>query len=107
MSWSRGPNLFVHPAAPPTGEVFEELARLGPTLIERIVSSAQPDPTPYDQPQDEWVVLMRGEARLEVAGTEVAMTSGDTLLIPRHTPHRVLMTSPGALWLAVHTFPIA
>ena len=107
MSWSRGPNLFAHPAAPPHGEHFEELARLGPTRIERIVSSAQPDPDLYDQPQDEWVVLLRGEARLELAGTEISLTAGDTLLIPSHTPHRVLMTSAGALWLAVHTSPIA
>ena len=105
MTWSRGPNLFAAAEAPATAERFDELARMGNLVVERIVSSESPASELYDQPQDEWVVLLRGEATLDIAGTSVALSAGDTLLLPRHTPHRVLTTSAGALWLAVHAFP--
>lgn len=102
MKWSRGANLFAAGAPPARGERFEELARLSSVRIERIVSSAAPDSTVYDQAHDEWVVLLRGEARLEIAGEEIALSAGDTLMLPKRTPHRVLATSAGALWLAIH-----
>ncbi|MFO0745012.1 MAG: cupin domain-containing protein [Myxococcota bacterium] len=104
MSWSRGPNLFDRSSAPATGERFEVLARLSAVLVERVVSSGSPNPDVYDQVHDEWVVLLRGEATIEVAGTPVELQAGDTLLLPMHTPHRVVATSEGALWLAVHAF---
>ncbi len=89
-------------AAPDHGERFVELARLGGTTIEHIVSSTRPDDTEQDQPRDEWVVLLHGTAELEVGGTHVSLTSGQWLLLPAHTRHRVLATSEGARWLAVH-----
>ena|SRR5262245_48557366 len=97
---SRG-NLFATPV-PSSGERFDELARFGNTTIERIVSSAEPGGDPYDQAQDEWVVLLAGQARLEVAGRLVQLGPGDHLSLPAHTPHRVVSTSEGAVWLAVH-----
>jgi len=100
QSLSRG-NIFDS-AAPATGEHLETLAQLRGTKIERIVSSATPETTLYDQEQDEWVVLVRGQARLEVAGRELDLAPGDYVLLPAHTPHRVLSTAPGTLWLAVH-----
>lgn len=96
-----GPNLFIT-QPPEGGELFETLARLGPVHIERITSSSTPDPTPYDQAHDEWVALLVGTATLELAGVPHALAPGDTVMIPRHTPHRVLATSAGAVWLAVH-----
>jgi cupin 2 domain-containing protein len=59
----------------------------------------------YDQTQDEWVVLLEGEAELEVAGRHVRLRAGDWLVLPAHTSHRVLATSAGARWLAVHVAP--
>ena len=87
---------------PTQGELFKTLAKLRQVKIERILSSAQPGPTLYDQAQDEWVVLLRGQATLEVAGETLELAEGDYLVLPAHTPHRVLATSAGALWLAVH-----
>lgn len=106
-------NLFQDLEAPVTGESFKDLlvcpvqgaggsgARV---RIERTLSSATPEPMLYDQPQDEWVVLLQGRARLWVAGTEHDLGPGDFLFIPAHTRHRVLETScaPPCLWLAVH-----
>ena len=77
--------------------------------IERIVSSASPDPVVYDQTQDEWVILLEGSATLEIAGEPIDLGPGDHLFIPAHTPHRVLATrpEPRCVWLAVHLYPDA
>jgi cupin 2 domain-containing protein len=56
----------------------------------------------YVQVQDEWVVVLDGEAVLEVDGAEVRLARGDWVLLPAAKPHRVLMTAAGTRWLAVH-----
>lgn len=89
-------------AVPATGERFEELVRLGNVKIERITSSDAPGSDDYDADHDEWVVLLRGEALLEIEGAPLRLGPGDYLRIPAHTSHRVLRASAGALWLAVH-----
>ena len=71
-------------------------------MVERIVSSAKIAPNEYVQSQDEWVVLVRGEAELDVAGETVVLRCGDYLFLPAGTAHRVKSASEGALWLAVH-----
>src|SRR5262245_39855536 len=50
-------NLF-YGAAPQQGEDMLALAQLRHVTIERILSSASPNLEPYDQVQDEWVVLL-------------------------------------------------
>jgi bis(5'-nucleosidyl)-tetraphosphatase len=96
--------MFEHLPEPRAGEVFETLAEIGGTRVERIVSSPEPEPVLYDQDHDEWVILLRGEARLEVEGREVRLVAGNYLLLPANTRHRVLSTStdPLCVWLAVH-----
>ncbi|HMJ15186.1 MAG TPA: VOC family protein [Polyangiaceae bacterium] len=95
-------NLW-HAAEPPsTGETFDEIVQLTGTKVERIVSSETLDCDEQDQAHDEWVVLLCGRARLEVAGQRVSLRAGDHLLLPAHIRHRVLETTRGALWLAVH-----
>ena len=100
-------NLFADAAPPPQGERFDTLLAHRSLVIERIVSSAALTPHDYRQPQDEWVLLMRGDALLEVAGAPVTLTQGDHLFLPAGTPHKVLRASEGALWLAVHLHPDA
>ena len=89
-------------AVPPFGESFHRLPDVGTTHVEHIVSSDTPDPGEQVQGWDEWVVVLRGAARLDVAGVEVALGAGDWLLIPAGTPHRVLWTQAGTHWIAVH-----
>lgn len=79
-----------------------ELGRIGGTTIETILSSSDPDTHLYDQPHDEWVVLLEGTAELDVDGERMSLVGGDWLLLPARTPHRLLATSAGARWLAVH-----
>ncbi|MBK5938862.1 cupin [Halochromatium roseum] len=112
-------NLFAEQPSPATGEVFEELLHCRNLRIERITSSGEPEPILYDQPHDEWVLLLSGNASLEIAGETITLSRGDYLFIPAHTPHRVLQTSaeptaaepasteptatqPGCTWLAIH-----
>lgn len=95
-------NLFADAVPPITGERFETLLQHGQVVIERIVSSSQPDPVEYRQSQDEWVVLLQGAADLIVNGEPVHLQAGQHLFIAAGTPHTVQGTSQGAIWLAVH-----
>jgi cupin 2 domain-containing protein len=100
-------NLFAGLPCPARGEAFKTLLRHRNLVIERIASSATPEPDLYDQVEDEWVLLVQGQATLEVAGETLTLGPGDHLFIPAHTRHRVLATSaePPCLWVAVHLHP--
>lgn len=92
---------------PPAGaaEHFQTLFARSGLRIERIVSDGQSSPPGfwYDQPHDEWVMLVQGEAALEFEGGELrALRAGDCLAIPAHCRHRVARTAPRSVWLAVH-----
>lgn len=96
--------LFPEPEMPLQGERFEDLFQTDNIRIERILSAPHSSSGPYDQEQDEWVLVLQGEAVLEVEGERVTLSAGETLLLPAHTPHSVLDTSnePPCIWLAVH-----
>ena len=95
------PNLFDY-TIPKAGESFTPLLENEKVKILRIVSSDTPDETLYDQEKDEWVVLLEGSATLEMEDRQIELKRGDTLFIPARTPHRVLRTEAGSLWIAVH-----
>ncbi|RZI80382.1 MAG: cupin domain-containing protein [Rubrivivax sp.] len=98
-------NLFANLSPPASGERFDTLLAHRQLVIERIVSSADLTPHTYVQSQDEWVVLLQGEATLQVDGRPVALAAGDHVFLPAGTPHSVERASAGALWLAVHLHP--
>lgn len=95
-------NLYADSAPPEPGERFDTLLSHRGLTIERIVSTSKIESQLYVQEQDEWVVLLRGEALLDVNGTQVPLKSGDYVFLPSRTPHTVLRVSDGAMWLAVH-----
>jgi cupin 2 domain-containing protein len=72
-------------------------------VLDQILSGRLPSPVDYDQPHDEWVVLLAGEAVLEVNDVRFDLTGGDWMLLPAHVPHRLMETRPGTVWLALHT----
>jgi len=98
-------NLFADALAPDQGEQFETVLSHRNLVIERIVSSAAIASCEYVQPQDEWVLLVQGEAMLQVAGESVSLKSGDYLFLPAREPHSLERVSAGAIWLAVHLHP--
>ena len=88
-------------------ELIEVLKATTNVRIERIVSygHASPQGFWYDQDQAEFVVLLRGVARLQIEGDNpVEMKPGDFINIPAHRRHRVEWTTPNepTVWLAVH-----
>jgi cupin 2 domain-containing protein len=95
-------NLFADSEPPCEGERVEALLTHRNLVIERIVSSADFASREYVQAQDEWVVLLGGEAILQINGQRVSLKAGDYLFLPARTPHTVEQASSGALWLALH-----
>lgn len=100
-------NLFEGIPEDLSDESFEQLAAAGSVRIERIVSKGHSSPASgwYDQAQDEWVAVLKGEAVLSFDdGSSIRMKAGDFLTIPAHRRHRVAWTAPNVetIWLAVH-----
>ena len=89
-------------------ELFTTILDAANVRIERSVSHghASPDGSWFDQDQHEWVVVLKGAARLRFEGDElpIEMKPGDFVNIPAHKRHRVEWTTPDELtvWLAVH-----
>jgi cupin 2 domain-containing protein len=99
-------NIFADLPQRGDAEFFFRLFQSGSTKIERIVSRAHSSPPDfwYDQPQDEWVIVLLGAAILEFEGGEsVELKAGDYLTLPRHVRHRDAHTSVETIWLAVHS----
>ena len=111
MTISIPQNIFSNIPAELPEELFETLHQQSNIRIERIISKAHHNAENdwYDQEQDEWVILLHGQARLEFdnpASTQL-LTPGDYLMIPAHVKHRVAWTQENCetIWLAVHIFP--
>lgn len=100
-------NLFDVSGLPRDAEATEELFARPGVRLERIVSfgQASPDGFWYDQVEAEWVVLLKGRARLEIAGeaAERVLGPGDAVFLPAHCRHRVAWTDPDepTVWLAL------
>lgn len=100
-------SLFADLPDTKDNEVFETLARSGAVRIERIVSTGQASPEGYwyDEPWDEFVMVLSGSAKLDVAGEETkTLGAGGWIFLPAHCRHRVAWTDPDqpTVWLAVH-----
>jgi cupin 2 domain-containing protein len=87
-------------------EICEILAERENLRIERIISTGQITASDfwYDQPEDEFVTILQGDAKILIEGeSETHLHKGDYLLIPAHCRHKVTYTStaPACIWLAV------
>lgn len=101
-------NLFdAVPARLPV-EQIDVLVSAPGVRVERIVSQGHTTPPGewLDQDTHEWVVVLRGRARLRVEGEAEArdLQPGDHIVLPAHVRHRVDWTDPAmpTVWLAVH-----
>ncbi len=88
-------------------ELFDKLLEGKRFIVNRIVSPSMPegDVKWYDQEEDEWLVLLQGEASIEYSdGKKKMLKPFDILNIPAHCRHRVAYTSsePLAVWLTIH-----
>jgi cupin 2 domain-containing protein len=87
-------------------ELFTTLLEAADVRIERIISFSHVSPAEfwYDQPQHEWVIVLKGAAKLRFEDGGLEMKPGDFVNIPAHRKHRVEWTTPDepTIWLAVH-----
>ncbi|HEU5118420.1 MAG TPA: cupin domain-containing protein [Isosphaeraceae bacterium] len=100
-------NLFSKIPADLPEELIQTLLNTQSVRIERIVSLGHSSPEVfwYDQESHEWVLLVKGAARLRFEGEEpIELQPGDFLNIPAHKRHRVEWTDPSepTIWLAIH-----
>lgn len=102
-------NFFeLPPVSSASEEIFDDLLAVPGLRIERIVSPGQASAPGfwYEQDWDEWVIVLQGEAHLEIEGHDGMkyLHRGDHAWLPAGCRHRVAYTSadPPVLWLAVH-----
>lgn len=86
-------------------EVVQTLIRAADVRIERIISHGHASPADfwYDQPQHEWVIVLKGAARLQFEDGMIEMKPGDFINIQAFKKHRVDWTTPDepTVWLGV------
>ena len=86
-------------------ELVQILVRAADVRIERIISHGHASPADcwYDQAQHEWVIVLKGAARLQFEDGMVEMKPGDFINIPAFKKHRVEWTTPDepTVWLGV------
>ena len=101
-------NIFAAIPGLVKDEIFEALLKAAHLKWERIISSGQATPAGkwYDQPTDEWVILLKGSAGLLFEGNKEIMVfhPGDYVHILAHQRHRVEWTDPDTptVWLGLH-----
>lgn len=99
-------NIFENIPLKIEEEIFEKLLVNKNIRIERIISKGHvtKDDFWYDQDENEWVIVLQGEAKLLFEEREeVLLKTGDYINIPLHVKHRVEWTNPevNTIWLAV------
>jgi cupin 2 domain-containing protein len=88
-------------------EVTEKIISSGKFRIERIISKGHSSSKDfwYNQEENEWVIVLKGKARLEFSGENelIELSEGDYINIPTHKKHRIEWTDPEneTIWLAV------
>ncbi len=88
-------------------ELVEKVLSTPAVRIERIISNGQSSPQEfwYDQDEHEWVVVLSGQALVELEGRKelINLVPGDTLYLPAHTKHRIESTAllQTTIWLAI------
>ncbi len=101
-------NLFSCLPVNTAEESFDELLNVPGLRIERIVSHGQASPPGfwYEQAWDEWVLVVQGEAQLQIDGESGVrmLAKGDHCWLPAGCRHRVASISQHepTIWLAVH-----
>lgn len=100
-------NIFAHLPTDLSAEVFEPILSGSSFRVERIVSKGHSTPNHdwYDQDENEWVMVLKGAAKLEFEGQKmVHLEAGSHINIPAHTRHKVAWTAPDTetVWLAVY-----
>ncbi len=98
-------NLLVTGSKDNEIEVITALFSMKEARLEWIVSYGQSSDEGfwYEQDQDEWVMLLKGNAVLRFEGDcDLSLQAGDCLTLPAGLKHRVHSVSDDAIWLGLH-----
>ena len=87
-------------------EIIDTLIDSDQIKVERIISKGHVSPKDfwYDQDKNEFVILLKGSAKLLFENdVQIILSAGDCLNIPAHKKHRVEWTDPEieTIWLAI------
>lgn len=108
MSSLKIENIFFNLPDAGKREAFKVLFKSRNLKIERIVSKGQatPESTWFKEKTGEWVILLKGKARLVFKNNKETfiLKPGDYIYIPANTSHRVAWTNlkQKTVWLAIH-----
>jgi len=98
-------NIFENIIIDKNQEQFFELLKNDNIRIEKIVSNGQSSPINfwYKQKENEFVLLLKGNAILEYEDKDIELKEGDYINIKAFTKHRVKYTNEDepTIWLAV------
>ena len=98
-------NLFTSIPNNRSEEIFQTLISSDEISIERIISKGHKSEQNfwYDQDLNEWILLIKGAARLEFSDKTLNLKPGDYVNIIAHEKHRVDWTTPDeeTIWLAI------
>ena len=87
-------------------EFFENILDTKNFKLERIISEGHTSPSDfwYDQDKNEFVLLLKGKAKLSFEnGEKIEFNPGDYMIINAHQKHRVDWTDPDqkTFWLTI------
>ncbi|QDF28681.1 cupin domain-containing protein [Halarcobacter anaerophilus] len=98
-------NIFNNLIINKEKEQFFDLLKKDNIRVEKIVSNGQISPNDfwYKQDENEFVIILKGEAVLEFEDKEISLKVGDYINIEANVKHRVKYTSKDetTLWLAI------
>ncbi len=95
-------NIFNVKNIDKTKEIVEMLKENENVRIEKIISTGQTTEW-MKQEQEEFVMLIQGEAIIEYENKNQELRAGDTVIIKKNEKHRVAYTSenPCCIWICV------
>ena len=99
-------NIFDNIPSNIPEEIIEILIDSDQLKVERIISKGHVSPKDfwYDQDKNEFVILLKGSAKLLFENDEqIILSAGDYIIIPAHKKHRVEWTDPETetIWFAI------
>ena len=95
-------NIFNYTLPAIDSENFTTLLEDKNVKIKRIVSNTLKTPQHFVQDEDEWVVVLKGCAKLEIDGIVHKLKAGESCFIPAKTKHTLLKTRQVVVWLAIY-----
>ena len=95
-------NLFDYKTPKLDKENFITLLEDKNVEIKQIVSNTLKTPQVFIQDKDEWVLILKGCAKIEINGIVHKLKVGDNIFIPANTKHILLKTRQIVVWLAVY-----